>query len=140
MTISAFTTRYYYTCVLMREKGKNFRRTYSRKSGVHFGISPSSAATAIEKQMNRQDYLIESITLRLSSEDGEIVLQTDIDLNDQRIEGESRIGIVPKIDDGPRLPIHKPFASTQPDHWKYLTFVNMVKQPKPKFNVKEHMK
>ncbi len=133
-SMSAFTTKYYYNCIVMSKKPGNLRKTYSRKAGVKFGISPSLTATAVENQLKREGFLIESITLRLKDETGEVVLQTDMDLDKEYPEG----GTYVKKPEGASKSVSKAFI--RDDFWDYLTFVNCVTQTKTKFNVKEHMK
>ena len=136
--VSAFTTRYYFNIIVMKEKGERLRRTFSRKHGYQFGISPGLAATAVEKLMAKRGFVIESITLRLNKEDGEIVLQTDIDVDKPYPEGGSREEF--KAASESVWDAYKEKNKIEQDYWRYLTFVNMVKQAKVKFNVKEHMK
>jgi hypothetical protein len=75
----SYTTRYHYSVVLLKErttKSGKAVRSYERAYGYCFGLNPSAAAKALEAEKAKKNLIIDSICLRLSNEDGKVLLQT----------------------------------------------------------------
>ena len=110
-----YDTRYYYAVVLLDEtpyaSGKA-KREFSRESGIQYGRTPSAAATTVEAGYNQKNYIVDSITIRLVSENGQVLLQTQKDdMTDQ----------LPLPAATSRLPTQTKKPEKAWDVYKYLT-------------------
>jgi hypothetical protein len=97
-------------------------------------VTPSVAATAIEKHYNKQDMIVDNITIRLRNESGMVLLQTQKDdMTDQL-----PISYQPNADLAKgTTPLEK---SMYFDVFKFLTTRTPNYSVNPTFKVKDHMK
>jgi len=124
-----YATRYYYSVVLRKERtgaGGKPRLSFIRESGYQFGLNPSAACTTLEVAYKLKNLIIDQIVLRLSSEDGQILLRTQ------------------KDDITDSLPLI-PFKPTQTKHetsfdlYKFLTTKAAPYRVTPILRVKDHL-
>ena len=148
MTTKGLAVKYWYTVILLLEipnpKGGISSRTFKRESGFQFATTPANAAAIVEKDYNKRNYIVDSITVKLHKETGIIVLQT------QKDDMTDKLPLGPI----PRLPhklaennYDKYFSNTNNykprenfEVWKYLTRATSMLDYPTTLNVKEHLK
>ena len=144
------STKYWYTVILLLEKPRKnspiIDRSFHRESGHQFAKTAGSAATAIEKDYNQKDYIVDAITIRLLNEHGQVLLKTQKDdMTDKLPTSEGAYDSWPKS----RLP-HKIItgvAYSKPtdndnrnfDIWKFLTVYVRPYENKPTLKCEEHL-